>query len=1280
MAGAAQLATLIIVAFLLEGTAAIRVQGLDIEGSLSYTDSAKAGRTAQIIDYVLFNKVVTINVSSLENKAWFELGHKPQNGGNYTMELRWDFIATDQDRHEGCHTMCYDQLVKQQCKDKCTFWFRQACESKCEERANQCEPICRGPQVFVSDKQGGFFGAVTGTSQPGWSYSWPEPLNHRASGRTISIELSLKNEDKHEGRRNADTGDWFAHQGFWSPAINGMLTPWLGREFQTSGADLDKGMYVNYLKAEGMVVQTVEVADRTCSVPCSNNECQENGENMCFVGTGVRTGAEHCFTFENRPVASSPPTVSRSCSISTQSTAQQKSCCYGYGWPCWPSSFTEDEVEQGMAWAEVLSGDRGAKIVRDICTAYQGPNPVSADDCAAMVGDKVRVEERMLSAMPYYPRWRVWHPKTNSTLELPAGMFTKDFTPRELAVNFPVGSWDIGLSDEGFVTHVGAGSPAEMSGVVPNRYFVTQIGSYAFGMNRWAQMKGKAMEIKLSEIPQNLGGECQDEPGWRDRDRHDCQRYLDNNWCTPRGAVNAATWKGYNRWLFWSRKYTIQSKANTGTGLSAIDACCACGGGTTAKSLELPKTTTPWAPPTSASSSTSSTSAAPTSSTRPVIVVCSQYDCLGGTRKPDAGDIACPEAGCTRDTCCDATCYSEVNRCPADFNFVQKANPRLIPCPTESCDPVETCCELAASGLLTDIKCSTCDNGGSAMSFDVTMQNVDYDTFNFDFGLKRQFETTVKQAVTVALSPYIMADSVHMNIHRGSVIAQVIVEAKGSFGGSSTTSSFKAFHLSYLMQKAIDQNTFREYFSAHLPDLTSATVAGGQAELTTITSPQVYNVFAEREDNSGPGQWWEGLKSLVKSTDPRLATFVDGVGLMNALLLFAGGATIFVMCCFATSAQEDEHDGPLDAGAGVSVISNASAASGARSQGGRSPPMATPKGSRGAESTISATSGASAVTSGSRADRVVPPVIQVSPCGFIPYPQRDEPVDAMKFYGQWSSGLFDVDHDLRQLFVALCCFSCFLPWRISTNVDRVGTIEAPCMHIKKENAWFDSMLSSVLFLLGVIALVHKVNCAIDGNPLDRLDEVLCEQGQADLIPGSVNLESVDTGIYVLLMLPMIYRQLIVNKAIALRYQIPESDTASWIKASFFICFASMQSGRHVDTYYAEHPRKRIAPPKLPIVGSTVKIRSSVKKRDEDEDSDQDQDGLPASLAGAPASQRAQAIMSPKDRGHEEGTSFAGEAFGAQAMSESFVGEQAPAFDAPLRDSQHTQDRLPTNWS
>merc|ERR1719476_51218 len=105
----------------------------------------------------------------------------------------------------------------------------------------------------------------------------------------------------------------------------------------------------------------------------------------------------------------------------------------------------------------------------------------------------------------------------------------------------------------------------------------------------------------------------------------------------------------------------------------------------------------------------------------------------------------------------------------------------------------------------------------------------------------------------------------------------------------------------------------------------------------------------------------------------------------------------------------------------------------------------------------------------SKADRATAGIIKVNLFGRSPpYPVREEGKEEMRFYGDWTSGLFDVEHDLTQLGCALCCSCVYLPWRINVTIDKLGTVDGVCCHMTKDNNWLNTVWCALFYIVGLI--------------------------------------------------------------------------------------------------------------------------------------------------------------------------------------------------------------------
>merc|ERR1719296_18512 len=366
-----------------------------------------------------------------------------------------------------------------------------------------------------------------------------------------------------------------------------------------------------------------------------------------------------------------------------------------------------------------------------------------------------------------------------------------------------------------------------------------------------------------------------------------------------------------------------------------------------------------------------------------------------------------------------------------------------------------------------------------------------------------------------------------------------------------------------------------------MPDFTAVAEDGQTPTLGDIRQPQVGRLAAGRGINGNGDSPFKPLQDFVSLNLPALNDAVREHGLLNVLFLGAGGVLSLAFCLFANMRNNDEDFRFESDGVGMgSHMSRASSRGSVRSM------------ASGVGMQTSTRSGASGAASISQAERRVAATIKVNLCGMSPhYPVRDEPQEAMHFYRDWSSGIMDVFHDIPQCGCAFFCGLCFWPWRINVTVGSIGTVHGVCCKMTKDDNWMTSVWCALLYYIGFYFFAHKLYCS-HGRQFVNMDNV-CRTHQIDL-PGTffdTYIEHLDISVALMLMLPMVWRQVIMQKGIATRFRIQEHDIVAYLKVILLLPFASMQSGRHVDTYYKEHTVKRTPDtPKLPIIGRPIVIR------------------------------------------------------------------------------------------
>lgn len=1241
-------------ACLLQGSAAVRVQTELTEevlakGQVGYVEkqSGKKDEGIQHVMPILFGKTLTVVVQRTAAKSSLEFGYAAEkevdeNGEEldtqpqYIQDMRLDFLEDQNGMYDPAYQQCR-QGFTQKCQLNCGWFLRGRCKRRCatKEFKEDCFAFAGGRQVVVSGKDGFDM-----------THTWPEQLRSKQTDLTfeftqqITADFDSRYMDEYEeGKKRASL-----RHSYWRVKINGREASWLNkpRLLELTTED-NTEQHPNAFIVRGMTLVSSSVSEGdTCTQPCDAQECtsvqgESKGKSSCYaqdLNSNMKlVSQDHCFHYSNRgEEGDSADEYDRECGVKKQSTGKLSSCCTGYAAPLSDSTLdvllSRTALSPKGPWLSVLTGELGSQIAFDICKAYQGDlkamstlrNPSVCKQMAER-GEKVRLEGRVAfdegifvnrdrSPKPIYRELLiVYRPLTQERMHLPTGMFTSKFQPEMKESSLPAGYWGITVNDDGYVTKVDPGSYGAMQGIVPNRFFINQINEFAFGPGRWKQIKGQAVQVQMSEIQTELttGAQCEDAPGWQDDHRHGCDRYKSKEWCSLTGVVTE-NWKGHNRWFFWQRKYSIQERADK-AGISALDACCVCGGGQATASVMIATSTTYSAPEEAVVTTTPMlvTTTENTQKTCGSEKTCTRDAELGYTLKEGFEEEPCLEAGCTVKQCCDPTCSSEVNACP--IAFISKSGHGGQRCKEDSCDPFQTCCSYdadAGAALFGDVSCQGCD-AGTYLEFDIKMTNGDYNKFEMGTNrdVRSQYERAVIQSSAAAMSPHVASNQIRVEFSQGSIIAKVLVKVNSEedgfkLKGRMTKALFKA-------DSSIKQSDFEQTLLSRMPDVSTITASEDAKPIFEDITNLVVGAAAAGRDvrGGGLGDWRSTVKDL-----PVIGAVAKEVGEVNAIALILAGLLVFGFCCFANILNGDDDDFRHTSEGGMQGGQSAGSVSSNISSGRQAVPHGKSATSvrSGASTANSAAGGAS--SGSSRADRAVAATIKVNVFGRSPpYPLREEPREDMRFYHEWTSGMLDIEHDFTQAACAVCCPVCFLPWRIRVTIEKVGAVEGVCCSMTKDNNWMTSVFCAFAYLVGVILINHKAYCNQVVKEYGLMSgTTVCDHVVASWFPGdnTADLQYEDISItwYMLLVLPMVWRQLVMHKGIASRYQIQENDIIAFIKAIVFTPFASMQSGRHVDTYYKEHTVKRLTDvPKLPLLGTPIKIRPGPVVDDMDDDLD-----------------------------------------------------------------------------
>lgn len=165
------------------------------------------------------------------------------------------------------------------------------------------------------------------------------------------------------------------------------------------------------------------------------------------------------------------------------------------------------------------------------------------------------------------------------------------------------------------------------------------------------------------------------------------------------------------------------------------------------------------------------------------------------------------------------------------------------------------------------------------------------------------------------------------------------------------------------------------------------------------------------------------------------------------------------------------------------------------------------------------------------------------------------------FYGNFNTSLFDCSHEPSICLIAFCCFPCFLPWRIFTIIERVGSMQLPIIGlVDRTNAFCYALVSCLLWCTGSYLASR-----------DR--ELLYTRFGVHLFT-----------------LVWVFFCFCIRKGVASRFQIEEGDLHILLKSWCCFCCGLLQVGRHVDAYATE--AGYMGSPTVPLVGLPVSFNAA----------------------------------------------------------------------------------------
>lgn len=577
---------------------------------------------------------------------------------------------------------------------------------------------------------------------------------------------------------------------------------------------------------------------------------------------------------------------------------------------------------------------------------------------------------------------------------------------------------------------------------------------------------------------------------------------------------------------------------------------------------------------TTTSTTTIITTPMPTAAPAPVYPKnCStaSYRCDVGWKNKE-GDLLCRDnsLGCDTEYCCDQTC-GLFHECPKDYGFWFDPNGEQERCKQDTCE-YKQCCQFNMTVLKSEesVWCSNCTNSSiaqRAISFNMTYQNIDLSKMLQDSRLTLQFTRAVVWAVAKTVGPEFRQDSISLEFVPVSTAAQVFIFA-------NKDSVEAAYTDLVTINRSLSTVALNETMQDLLPDMSS--VATGVVVVGSVTHTVMVNVRHQDRVGFSVPPANEGMFTNVVNLLGGQAVAVPVFSLLALVSM------LMLYICLAQAPAENEDEDLQNSTSGIVAKEDRPAAALVDVlHAGEE--VVTSGGGSSAQSGSGTTSNAYSTTAPSRqarAERVVPPQINVKLCGegSYEYNNRDEPPRASQLYGQWNSSLLYVGKDFASLGCACFCFPLFVPWRMHHNIDRIGTVHTPTGKIDAGNVFLYSFLVVILWLAGLVMLEQTISCT---------------EGEGMCINSDLKFSNTDpsSGVRVtfffLLLCPLPYRVYVMHKAIMTRFHITEDEGVTFLKSACFFCLSSLQAGRHVDSYYLE---RGTPAPKLPIIGKSVKVK------------------------------------------------------------------------------------------
>jgi len=332
----------------------------------------------------------------------------------------------------------------------------------------------------------------------------------------------------------------------WEVSINGKRTPWFDFEEFTHWS-------VRSVSWNNVNLPKFSLFYRECSTACATAEC------ATCLHEGVASATSAC-----RAIS---PDKNRQCE--TQPGAQAQ-CCRGTAPPPRFASLRPGN------WVYMTSDE---DLIERGCPAFEN----DAAKCMKLKALTMRV----LKTDPNNRKVELWAPA------LPTEQNPVYVPVFLLAPKAPEYSTIVIKNQDGVAEGIKVNNEnqyiydvqpsAESVFGVPAHWYMHRINNQPFTPERWSNRKAERAQFTITVVDTetNIFDSCGDQQGWKDSDGDGCDKYAEDGWCNMRGEITPKFKGNTNRcYLFFKCKFTVEDKRpKDHGGKTALDACCACGGG-----------------------------------------------------------------------------------------------------------------------------------------------------------------------------------------------------------------------------------------------------------------------------------------------------------------------------------------------------------------------------------------------------------------------------------------------------------------------------------------------------------------------------------------------------------------------------------------------------------------------------------------------------------------------------------------------------------------------------